>query len=82
MATANNQRHPGGRPRKNQPCAWGKKVEAMAQKRGMSRRDLAEKADITYEGLWALLMGKAKPRLETACKLADALGVPVQKLAS
>jgi transcriptional regulator with XRE-family HTH domain len=76
------QRHPGGRPRQRKPCPWGKRVEDMAAKRGMSRRDLAEKAEITYEGLWALLMGKAKPRLDTACRLADALGVPVQTLAS
>lgn len=80
MATV--ERHAGGRPRKNTPCAWGKKVEAMAIRRGLSRRELAERAEITYEGLWALLMGKAKPRLDTACRLATALGVPVQKLAS
>lgn len=81
MATV-QQRHAGGRPRKNQPCPWGLRVEALATKRGLSRRELAERAEITYEGLWALLMGKAKPRLETACKLAHALGVPVQKLAN
>jgi transcriptional regulator with XRE-family HTH domain len=80
MATGST-RQAGGRPRKNTPCPWGRKVEALAARKGLSRRELAERAEITYEGLWALLMGKARPRLDTACKLAAALGVPVQKLA-
>jgi transcriptional regulator with XRE-family HTH domain len=49
-------------------------------KRGWTRRDLAERAGIKEPSLWALIVGKSKPKFATVCKLADALGVPVNKL--
>lgn len=79
MATASD-RHPGGRPREVPVTRWGSVVEALAAKRGWTRRDLAEKAGIKEPSLWALIVGKSKPKFETICKLADALGVPVTKL--
>lgn len=74
------KRHPGGRPREHQVCKWGQTVEALAAKRGFSRRDLSEKAGITQPSLWALLVGKSKPKFDTVCRLADVLGVDVSEL--
>lgn len=79
MATA-TERHPGGRPRQLKVSAWGKRVESLAASKGWNRRDLAERAGITTVSLWALIVGKSKPKFETICKIADALGVPVTKL--
>lgn len=70
----------GGRPREVPLSRWGDVVESLAAKRGWTRRDLAERAGIREPSLWALLVGKSKPKFETVCKLADALGVPVTKL--
>jgi len=80
MATVSHDRHPGGRPRQVKLCPWGERVESLAAKKGWARRDLAERAGITTVSLWALLVGKSKPKFETICRLADALGVPVTKL--
>ncbi len=70
----------GGRPRNRVPSEWGLRVEAMAAKRGLTRSELAEKIGISYVSMWQLLMGQTKPKMETACRLADALGVPLDKL--
>lgn len=73
-------RHPGGRPRQLKVCEWGETVESLAARRGLTRRDLAERAGLKPPSLWALLVGKSKPKFETVCRLADVLGVPVTKL--
>ena len=70
----------GGRPRRRTPCAWGRRVEALARAKGLSRTELAERIGINYVSLWGLLMGLSRPKLDTACKLADVLGVPLDKL--
>jgi transcriptional regulator with XRE-family HTH domain len=79
MATASD-RHAGGRPRTRKVCRWGQAVESLAARRGMSRRELADRVGIKPPSLWALLVGKSKPKFATVCRLADVLGVPVQKL--
>lgn len=79
MATV-SERHAGGRPRQIKVCVWGKKLDALAEAKGWTRRDLADRAGITTVSLWALCVGKSKPKFETICKLADALGVQVTKL--
>ena len=73
-------KHAGGRPRTRVPTPWGQRVDAMAKRRGLTRRDLAERVGITYVSLWQFIMGDTRPRLETAGRLADALGVPLDKL--
>lgn len=80
MATVGQSRHPGGRPREYDLCPWGTIVENLAAKRGLTRRDLAERAGIKPPSLWALLVGRSKPKFETVCRIADVLGVPVSKL--
>jgi transcriptional regulator with XRE-family HTH domain len=79
MATAET-RHAGGRPREKKVSKWGQSVESMAARKGMTRKDLAEKIGIKPPSLWALLVGKSKPKFETVCRLADVLGVAVEKL--
>ncbi len=46
---------------------------AMA-KADMSAQQLAEKSGVSYDAITGYLRGDAGPLLETACKLADALG--------
>jgi transcriptional regulator with XRE-family HTH domain len=77
---AATERHAGGRPRQKTPCEWGLRVEALAKKRGLTRTELAERIGIRYESLWGLIMGLSRPKMETACKLADALSVPLDEL--
>lgn len=79
MATS-KARHPGGRPRRRVPCEWGKRIEEMAKARGLNRTKLAERVGIHYVSMWQLIMGETRPTMETACKLADALRVPLDKL--
>lgn len=69
-----------GRPRETPTCQWGKKVESLADSLGLSRRQLAEKAGVTQESLRRLLIGANRPRLTTAIRLADALGVSIEEL--
>jgi transcriptional regulator with XRE-family HTH domain len=79
-ATKKPQRHPGGRPRRRTPTEWGQRVDALAERRGLTRRELAERVGISPVSLWQFLMGQARPRLETAGRLADVLGVTLDKL--
>lgn len=74
------QPNAGGRPRSRQPSPWGRRVERMAADKNLSRRELADRLGITYPSLWALLMGKTRPSLSTAFRLADTLGVSLDKL--
>jgi DNA-binding XRE family transcriptional regulator len=69
-----------GRHREYEVTVWGKMVESLAAKHGMDRQRLADAAGIAYPSLWALLVGASKPKFETACKLADVLGVSVDKI--
>lgn len=80
MAAVRKTKPVGGRPRKRVPTPWGQRVDKMAERRGLSRTELAERVGITPVSLWQFLMGLARPRLETAGKLADALGVSLDKL--
>jgi transcriptional regulator with XRE-family HTH domain len=80
MAAMRKTKTAGGRPRHRIPTAWGKRVDRLAEQRGLTRRQLAERVGISPVSLWQFLMGDARPRLETAGRLADALGVPLDKL--
>jgi transcriptional regulator with XRE-family HTH domain len=74
------ERHAGGRPRRKVPSEWGKRVEAMATRRGLTRSELASRVGISYVSMWLLIMGRTRPKMETACRLADVLGVSLDKL--
>jgi len=75
-----SERERGGRPRTRKVSRWGQAVESLAARKGMSRRELADRVGIKPPSLWALLVGKSKPKFETVCRLADVLGVPVTRL--
>lgn len=77
MATANHQRHPGGRPRSRALCAEGLVIEAAANERGMTRQDIADAAGISYVSVLRILVGDNQPSLDTAKKIARAVGLTV-----
>lgn len=77
MATANPQRHAGGRPRSRALCAEGLIIEAAANERGMTRQDIADQTGITYVSVMRILVGDAQPSLGTAKKMAQAVGLQV-----
>jgi transcriptional regulator with XRE-family HTH domain len=80
MATTRRQQQQPGRPRRREPTPWGKRVDRLAAARGLSRRELAERVGISPVSLWQFLMGECGPSLETAGRMADVLGVPLDKL--
>jgi DNA-binding XRE family transcriptional regulator len=80
MIAKNKTRSKAGRPRSAEICEFGRRIESMAAKRGMDRRQLAKEAGVTYAGLWSVLVGRTKPSLATALKLSGALHVPIAKL--
>jgi hypothetical protein len=80
MIAPNRTRSKAGRPRSTEICDFGKRLESLAAKRGMDRRQLAKEAGVTYAGLWKLLVGRSSPSLSTAVKLSKALHVPVDRL--
>lgn len=53
--------------------------EAM-KKRGVSQRELAERARTSYAGINRILQGRQVPTIELADRLSDAVGVPLSKL--
>jgi transcriptional regulator with XRE-family HTH domain len=75
------QRHAGGRPRVNQYCPLGERIEQLAARRKMPLDVVAEEAGISLPGLYRILSGKiASPRWVTLKALADALGTKPEKL--
>jgi DNA-binding XRE family transcriptional regulator len=65
---------PGGRPRSRELCAEGIAIEAAAVERGMSRQMVADAVGINYVSLLRILVGDGQPTMETAKKIARAVG--------
>lgn len=76
MATV-GARHAGGRPRTRSLCTEGRAIEAAAAKRRMTRQDIADAVGITYVSVLRILVGDAQPSLDTAKKIARAVGLKV-----
>jgi transcriptional regulator with XRE-family HTH domain len=70
----------GGRPRSVQLSSLGERIENLAKIKGLTRQELSEQSGVSANALWSVLAGKTRPRLDTAIKIADALGVPVSSL--
>jgi transcriptional regulator with XRE-family HTH domain len=68
------------KPDQKELCQLGQRIEALAKKRGFGRDQLAEAAGITYVALWSIMVGRRKPRRETATNIAAALGVGMGEL--
>jgi len=54
-------------------ATFSQRVMRMRERRGMSREELAEKADISYQTLWRIEQRQVEPGVMTAYKLAQAL---------
>jgi len=76
MATVST-RHPGGRPRTRPLCKEGRIIEAAAAEKGMTRQDIADKVGITYVSVLRILVGDGQPTMDTAKKIAKAVGLSV-----
>jgi len=70
----------GGRPRSVQLSPLGERIESLAKVKGLTRQELSQQSGVSANALWSVLAGKTRPRLDTAIKIADALGVPVNSL--
>jgi len=58
----------------------GIRLRALREKKGMSLRELADKAGVTFATINRIELGKTSPRFETLEKLAKALGVSSRDL--
>lgn len=51
------------------------RIKHILLDKGMSRKDLAKKSELTYQRVCSYLTGYCKPSLDTLGKIAKALGV-------
>jgi len=78
--SSGTEKNKGGRPRSCHLSALGMRIETLSKVKGLNRQELAEQAGVSRHALWSVLVGNTRPRLDTAIKIADALGVPVNSL--
>ena len=50
-------------------------IKEKREQLGISQKELAEKADISQSFLCDIEKGRSKPSIDTAVRLADALGI-------
>lgn len=72
MATV--ERHAGGRPRTRQLSSFGKRLDALCERQGLSRNDLAKMTGLNAVTIWRWMVGLTEPTLSGAAKLAKAAG--------
>ncbi len=59
-------------------AAFGARLRALREAAGLTQQALAEAAGLAEKNVvWQLESGRRRPTFDTACKLADALGVGV-----
>jgi transcriptional regulator with XRE-family HTH domain len=58
----------------------GRRIRELRKARGFTQEQLAERTDLDYTSIGALERGVFNPSLNTAGKLADALGISIQQL--
>lgn len=63
------------------PERFGKNIKEWIND-NWTQADLADLAGITPAALSQIINGKRIPRLDTACKIAEALGIPLDELLS
>ena len=74
-------RHAGGRPRHLPLSPLGETIERLANRRHMTRCDLATAAELSGPSLHGILTGRTRePKASTIARIADALGVPATVL--
>lgn len=69
-----------GRPLLDPPTPLGARLQALRLDRGLTLKELAEKAGVSKEAINGIERGIRDPRLFTAICLADALGVSLDFL--
>jgi transcriptional regulator with XRE-family HTH domain len=80
MATAGNAKHAGGRPRERTLCDFGRRLDALCVRRGITRNDLAKITGLNGVTIWRWMVGLGEPSLTAASKLARAAGGKVTDL--
>lgn len=60
-------------------AAFGEWVQATRLKQGLTLVDLADAAGTGKSVVWGIEQGAVRPRLDSADKIAGALGVPLSK---
>ncbi len=66
--------------RKAAPVPFAARLRALLAARGWTAYRLARESGVTRQQLGRILSGQQQPGWETACRLADALGVGVERL--
>lgn len=79
MATV-SERHAGGRPRTRPLCREGRTIEAAAARRRMTRQDIADKVGVSYVTIMRILVGDQQPTLDTAKRIAKAVGLTIGQI--
>ncbi|MBS1597310.1 MAG: helix-turn-helix transcriptional regulator [Bacteroidetes bacterium] len=59
---------------------FGKNLEMLRKKRGLSTRQFADEAEISHSSVGRLEAGLSNPTLTTLIKIADALAVDINTL--
>ncbi len=60
--------------------AFGKKLKALREAKGLTTREFANIADIAYSQVWTLENGKTDPSLTTLLAICRALDISIEKL--
>lgn len=79
MATV-RKKHAGGRPRKNIPTTYGRRLERMFADAGLTRTDVAERLGVEYPSVWAWLHTSSRPNRDHTFQLARLLRRPAEDL--
>lgn len=62
------------------PATMNGKLTRIREERGMSKSELARRADTTYQTVLNIEHGRYEPGIRTMAKIARALGVSVDSL--
>ena len=57
-----------------------KEFEILLIEKGISKTELAEKVGVTWQTIWHWATGRNKPKIDSASKLAEALGITVAEV--
>ena len=60
--------------------AFGRRVQALREAKGLTQEDLAARIERTVDTISNIERGANSTRIETACRLAQALGVALPEL--
>lgn len=80
MATVSDK-HAGGRPQTSARITLGKRIEAMAARRGWTIEQLAAAGGLSPSTVYRVTTGETPdPKVSTVQAIADALGITIDRL--